>query len=777
MGQFGIGQSVHRKEDDRFITGKGQYQDDINLANQAFAVFHRSPHANARILSIDVGAAKSMPGVLAIYTGADIEKAGLPPIACILPLKNRDGSGYNVPPRPLLATHQVRHVGDGIAMVVAETLAQARDASDAILVDYETLDAVIDPVFAATDSAPKVYDGLSNVALDWVLGNEKATDEAFAKAAKVVSIDLNINRIVVASIEARGVLAEYDATEDRYTVYVGTQGVFAAKRMIAHHMGVSPDKVRVITGDVGGSFGMKGFDFPENSLVPFAARQLGRPVKWTSDRQEAFLSDTQGREAKAHAELALDANNHFTGIRVLSHANVGAYLSVYSLFIPTVAGFRLTTGAYRIPAAFVNVKCTLTNTVWIDAFRGAGRPECAYILERLVDKAGVETGLGPIEIRRRNFVTPADMPYDNGMMAVYDSGDFDATFNAALAQADWAGTAARRAEANKRGKLYGAGLSYYMEVTAAGPQEGADIKFKPDGRVHMGIGAGPSGQGHETAFAQILEDRLGVPFDKIDFVWGDSDQLTMGSGTGGAKTLMLAGTALFDVAEKIIDKGKKLAGHVLEAAVEDIEFADGTFTIAGTDRRINIMDLAAKARTLSDLPDDVPASLDDIGKSTSSASTYPNGSHIAEVEVDPETGTVKITRYSVIDDFGMVVNPMIVKGQAHGGIAQSIGQALMEDGVFDPETGQLLSGSFSDYAMPHADHFPRFIQDFNNVPCKGNVMGVKGAGEAGSVGCLPTIMNAVQDALRQAGVAHFDMPATPLRVWQALEAAKRKGAA
>ena len=773
MGQFGIGQSVRRKEDTRFITGKGSYQDHVNLDGQAYAVFHRSPHAHARIRSIDLGAARSMPGVLAIYNGADVVAANIPPIVCAVPLKNRDGSDFFNPGRPHLATDRVRHVGDGVAMVVAETLAQARDASDAIEVEYEILGAVVDPIAAAGSTAPRLYENAaSNVALDWGFGDEAATNEAFAKAARIVSMDLNINRIVVASIEPRGVLAEFDPATERFTVYLGTQGVFAAKRNIAHHLGVKSDRVRVITGDVGGSFGMKGFDFPENTLVPWAAKQLGRPVKWASDRQEAFLTDTQGREARISAELALDKDNRFIGVRAHSHANVGAYLSFFSLFIPTLAGFRLMTGAYRIPAAYVTVKAVLTNTVWIDAYRGAGRPETSYILERLVDKAGRETGLGPVEIRRLNFIPPSAMPYATPMMVTYDSGDFSSTLGVALARADWAGAEARKAQAKARGKLYGRGLSYYLEVTANGPQEAADIKFTDDGRVTMSIGAGPSGQGHETAFAQILEDRLGLPFDKIDFKWGDSDGLTMGSGTGGAKTLMLAGTALFDVAEKIIAKGKLLAGHVLEASASDIAFNDGVFSIVGTDRRIDIMDLAAKARSLGDLPDDVPASLDDIGKSTTSANTFPNGAHIVEVEIDPDTGSTQVKKYTVIDDFGLVLNPMIVKGQAHGGIAQGIGQALLEDAAYDPDSGQILAGSFSDYAMPHADNMPRFDLDFNNTPCTTNVMGIKGAGEAGSVGALAAVMNAVGDALLPAGVAHMDMPATPRRVWEALAAAR-----
>ncbi|HLJ63759.1 MAG TPA: molybdopterin cofactor-binding domain-containing protein, partial [Stellaceae bacterium] len=491
-----------------------------------------------------------------------------------------------------------------------------------------------------------------------------------------------------------------------YTVHAGTQGVMAQRTNIARALGVAEDKVRVITSDVGGAFGMKGFDFPENSLLPMAARLLGRPVKWTSERQEAFLSDTQGREQKIHAELALDENARFLGIRADTHANLGAYLSYFSVLIATIAGFRLATGAYRIPAAYVRVLGVFTNTVWVDAYRGAGRPEVSYMLERLVDEAARQTGLTRDEIRRRNFVPRDAMPYQTPMLVAYDSGDYAATMAVALARADWRGSAARKEEAKRRGKLRGIGMSYYLEVTANMPQEAADVRFLPSGRVSFAVGAGPSGQGHETAFAQILADRLGLPFDRIDFLAGDSDLLRQGAGTGGAKTLMLSGTAIVDAADKIIAKGMRLAGHFLEAAEADIVFKDGVFTIEGTDRGLNILDLARKIRDSSKLPDGFPDRLDEVGKSTATKNTFPNGCHVCELEIDPETGATAICRYTVVDDFGHVVNPMIVEGQVHGGVVQGIGQALMEHAVFDPESGQLLSGSFMDYAMPRAGDVP-----------------------------------------------------------------------
>jgi aerobic carbon-monoxide dehydrogenase large subunit len=774
MGQFGIGQAVRRKEDVRFVTGRGQFTDDISRPGEAHAYFLRSPHAHARILGIDAAAARRAPGVLAVYTHADVAAAGLGVIRFALPLKNRDGSACANPGRPLLATYRVRHVGDPVAMVVAESLAAAKDAAELIAVEYQELPAVVDPVAAARPGAPALFDAVpNNVALDWGLGNEAAANEAFAKAARVVSLDLAINRIVVNALEPRSVVGDFDPASGRYTVRLGTQGAFGARAILARMLAVGEDKVHVVTPDVGGSFGMKGFNYPEHTLVPWAARQLGRPVKWTSDRQESFFSDTQGREQRVHGALALDAGGRFLAIKVETHANVGAYLSHFSLMIPTIAGFRLLTGAYRIPAAYVNVKTVVTNTVWVDAYRGAGRPETAYILERLVDRAARELGIPADEIRRRNFIPASAMPYASPMGVTYDSGDFARVLERALSEADWAGFPARRAEALRRGRRRGIGLAYYMEVTANAPKEKADIRFTEDGRVFMGVGAGPSGQGHETALAQILEDRLGIPFDKIDFVCGDTDALSQGSGTGGAKTLMLAGTALFDAAEKIIAKGKKLAGHVLEAAEADIEFADGVFRIAGTDRAIRILDLAARVRRATDLPEGVPNTLDDSGLSTSDKNTFPNGAHICEVEVDPETGAVAVCRYRVLDDFGRVVNPLIVAGQIHGGVVQGLGQALMEEGVFDAESGQLLAGSWMDYAMPRAGDMPEIAVAFENVLCTTNALGIKGAGEAGSVGSLAAVMNALEDALASLGVRQLDMPATPRRVWEAIERARR----
>jgi carbon-monoxide dehydrogenase large subunit len=774
MGQFGIGQAVRRKEDVRFITGAGRYVDDQRAPRQAYAAFLRSPHAHATIRAIDIAEAKRAADVLAVYTGADVQAAGLGTIKCVAPLKNRDGTNFFNPGRPLLALGKVRHVGDPVALVIADSLAAAKDAVELIEVDYTPLPAVIDPAEAVKPGAPVLWEEApGNVALDWALGDRNKCDEAFAKAAKIVTIDLAINRVMVAPIEPRGILAEYDPATERYTLHIGTQGAFGMRGTVAQHLGIKDDQLRVITGDVGGSFGMKTFDYPENTLLPWAAKLLGRPIKWLSDRQEAFVTDTQGREQKVRAELALDKDGHFLAVRAETLANVGAYLSHFSVFVATMAGFRLLTGAYRIPAAHIHVQTVMTNTVWVDAYRGAGRPECSYIIERLVDAAAQETGLGRDEIRRRNLVRPSDMPWATPLLATYDSGDFPANLELALKESDFAGFEARRKAARARGKLLGLGISYYMEVTAAQPQEKADIKFLPTGRVRMGIGTGPSGQGHATAFAQILADRLGIDLDAIDFVTGDTDALSQGGGTGGAKSLLLAGTAVVDAAEKIIARGKRIAGHFLEASESDIEFRDGKFAIAGTDRSIDIWELAAKTRTASKLPEGVPSSLDDAGLSTGNKNTFPNGTHLCEIAIDEETGTADILRYTVVDDFGVLVNPMIVEGQIHGGIVQGAGQILIEDARYDA-SGQLLSGSFMDYAMPRAGDFPNFGVRFHNVPCATNVLGIKGAGEAGTVGALGATMNAVIDALAPLGITALDMPATPQRLWAAIQNAKRR---
>ncbi len=773
MAQLGMSQPVRRKEDIRFITGTGRYTDDIRPGGVAYAAFVRSPHPHARIGGIETAAARRAPGVLGVYTADDVAKAGLGTISFGLAafFPNKDGSPAFNPGRPLLATGRAKQLGDAVAMVVAETIAQAKDAVELIEVDYQPLPAVFEPAEAVKPGAPALWEEKpDNIALDWEAGNRAGVEAAFARAAKIVAFDLPVHRIALATMEPRAVVAEYDQASGRYTVHLGTQGVHEMRDITAKALGVAPERVRVITPDVGGSFGLKGLHFQEHTLVAWAAKELGRPVKWTAERQEAFLSDTMGREMQVHAELALDAGARFLALRMTAFANLGAYCSQYSL-LPTVSGYGLMTGPYAIPAAHAKVRAVFTNTIWVDAYRGAGRPEICYVLERLVDLAAREMKLSPVEIRRRNLVPAAAIPYKTAMRAEYDSGDFPGLYEKALRRAGFDEFPARRDRARRRGRLRGLGVAYHLGGSATFPTEQADIRFLPDGRVFMGVGTGPSGQSHETAFAQILVERLGIPFDKIDFVYGDSDLLSHGAGTAGAKSLTMAGTALLDAAGKIEKKGRLLAAHFLEVAEADIEFRDGSFTIVGTDRGIDIMTLAARTRTANNLPAELPRSLDDIGRTTTNASTYPNGCHVCELEIDEETGAIELNAYLAFDDFGNMVNPLIVAGQVHGGVVQGVGQALIEQIQFDA-TGQLLTGSFMDYAMPRADDVSFIDSDYSPVPCTTNSLGVKGASEAGTTGSMGAAMNAVLDALAPLGVRHLDMPATPMRVWQAIQQAK-----
>jgi carbon-monoxide dehydrogenase large subunit len=775
MGQFGMGQAVRRKEDERFLRGTGSYVDDINLPGQAYASFLRSPHAHAEIRRIDTRAARAMPGVLAVRTAAEVKAAGLPPIRCAAPLKNRDGRPLFNPGRPVLADMRVRHVGDPVAMVVAKSVAQARDAAEAIEVDYEPLPAVVDLARAVEPGAPLVWpEATGNIALDFGMGNEEATNAAFAKAARVVRAEMPISRVVIASIEPRGLVASHDRESDRYTVHTCSQGVIGMRAMLAANLGVPQDKVRVLLPDVGGSFGMKGMNFPECTLVPWMARELGQPVKWVSDRSEAFVTDTQGREQQVIAEMALDAEGRFLAVRGDILANMGGYLSNFSVFIPSLAGTRIFSGLYRIPAVFVRIRSVYTNTVWVDAYRGAGRPETSFTIESLVDAVARETGVSREDIRRKNLIPAEAMPYTlpTAPGTVYDSGDFPGVMDKGLAHADRTGFDVRRAASMKNGLLRGLGLSTYMEITANVPAERAEVTFTAEDRIRFACGSGPTGQGHETAFAQVLADKLGVEFDAIDMVFRDSDALKQGSGTGGAKSLMLAGTAIVQASEKIIARGREAAGHFLEVAASEVEFRDGRFTIVGTDRSIAIMDLAKRLRLAKQLPAGVPATLDDFGLSTSDKQTFPNGCHVCEVEIDPDTGTISIDRYHVLDDFGFVMNPLILGGQIHGGIVQGAAQILFEHAAFDTDSGQLQTGTFMDYALPRASDMPEFSLETANQPCKTNVLGVKGAGEAGTVGSMGAVASAISDAMQSAGAKFPGMPATAERIWKALREAR-----
>ena len=764
MANFGTAQPIRRVEDQRLLTGQGRYTDDINLPGQAYAIVLRSPHAHARILSLDTQAAQALPGVLGVFTAADLAADGVGPLPCVIPLKNRDGSDRANPARTALAQDVVRHVGDGVAFIVAETLAQARDAAEQVEIDYEPLPAVAEVRAAIAAGAPGIHaEAAGNLCFDWAAGEAAKADAGFAKAAHVARIELVNNRIIVSSMEARGALADFDPASGRFTLHTSTQGSHMLRGLLAEAVFRLPEKMfRIVPPDVGGGFGMKLFLYPEHVLTAFAARRLGRPVKWTADRTDAFLSDTQGRDNFSRAEMALDKDGRILALRVSTLANLGAHLSTFAPFIPTIAGTRVLSGLYAMPAIHVEVKGVFTNTVPVDAYRGAGRPEANYLVERLMDKAAREIGLTPDEIRRRNFIQPSALPFTTVMGLTYDSGAFEENMTRAMATADWTGLAARDAAARRAGRRRGIGMACYLEATAGMTEERAEIRFEADGMVSVLVGTQSTGQGHETAYTQVVSDHLGVPHDRIRIIQGDSDAILSGGGTGGARSLYSEGGAITNASDLIIAKGKVMAGHVLEAAAADIEFAAGRFRIAGTDRDIGILELAAFARDPAKRPPELGESLDAAAKYTVSVGTFPNGCHIAEVEVDEATGQVILAAYTVVDDMGRVINPMIVEGQAHGGVAQGVGQALLEHTVYGAD-GQLVSGSFMDYCLPRADDLPMIRFALNEVPCTTNPLGVKGAGEAGAVGSPPAVINALVDALKDLGIDHIDMPATPER--------------
>lgn len=768
MSKFGQSQPVRRVEDQRFITGKGRYTDDINLPGQAYGVMLRSPHAHARILKIDTAAAQAAPGVLAVYTHADLKAANVGDLPCTIPLKNRDGSMRADPPRPALADGMVRHVGDPVAFVVAETAVQARDAAEMIEVDYDALPAAADMATAMEPGQPQIWpQAPNNRAFDWEIGDKAKIDALFASAAKTVKLTLENNRIVVASMEARVALAAFDKESGRFTLYTPTQGVWVQKKLLAKILGLPEDKFHVVTGDVGGGFGMKIFIYPEQVMTLFASRALGRPVKWTSDRGEAFLTDTHGRANLTHAEMALDKDHNFLALRIHNIADMGAYLSTYAPMIPTMAGTKVLSSVYRFQGVYSRVEGVFTNTVPVDAYRGAGRPESNYIMERLIDVAARELGIDRAELRRKNYIPPTAFPWTSAMGLTYDSGEFENTSNTALKAIDWAGFESRRAEAKKRGKRRGIGMAYYLEATGGAPTERAEIRFAEDGFVEVYVGTQSTGQGHETAYTQIVAEQLGVDFDRIRILQGDSDAIPTGGGTGGARSLYSEGGAILKAKDGVVEKGKVVAADMLETAASDIEFAAGRFRVAGTDRDVGIVEVAREARKRSNAKAGEAAGLDTAADWQVQAITFPNGCHVCEVEIDEATGVADVVRYVVADDMGKVINPTIVKGQIHGGVVQGVGQALYENVVYDAD-GQLLTGSFTDYCLPRADNFPDIEVILCEVPCKTNPLGVKGAGEAGAVGSAPATINAIVDALADLGIKHVDMPATPQKLWQIL---------
>ncbi|MBP0462769.1 xanthine dehydrogenase family protein molybdopterin-binding subunit [Roseomonas sp. PWR1] len=764
--KFGVGQPVPRQEDPILLQGQGRYTDDIAVAGQVWCVMVRSPYAHGVIRGIGTDAASAMPGVLGVYTAADMAEYG--PMRSVLPLKNKDGSPLINIERGPLAADRVRFVGDPVAFVVAETKAQAKDAAEAVEMDIDMLPAVTEASAAAAPGAPQLYDHVpGNVVLDFRYGDAAKVEDAFARASHVTTLSIRNNRIVVCAMEPRSAIGEWDAAEGRYILRVGSQGVFGLRNQMANDiLKVPVEKVRILTGNVGGSFGMKASAYPEYTCILHAAKMLGRPVKWTDERTGAFLSDCHGRDHETTASLALDAEGRFLAVKLVSYGNMGAYLSTVGNLMGTGNFSKNIQSNYATPLLLVETKNVVTNTTPVSAYRGAGRPEGNYFMERLIETAARETGRDPIALRKLNHIRPEQFPFSAPSGSVYDSGDFSALLDKALEAADWNGFEARKAESAARGMLRGRGLGNFLECTAPPMKEQGELVFEADGTVTIVTGTLDYGQGHWTPFAQVLHQKLGVPFEKIRLVQGDSDRLVAGGGTGGSKSLMASGAAILQAADIVIEKGRKAAGYVLEAAAEDIEFANGRFAIAGTDRAIGIMDLAARLHAMGPLPQDVPNTLDSRTVYDQAPMAFPNGCHVCEVEIDPDTGHVRIDRYVSVNDFGVIVNPLLVEGQAHGGIVQGIGQALIEHVAYS-EDGQLLTGSYMDYGLPRADDLPSFGFESAPSPCLTNPIGAKGCGEAGCAGSLPAVMNAISDAL---GGRHIDMPATPERVWAAIHA-------
>jgi len=763
MAKFALGQAVSRAEDLALVRGAGRYADDVRLANEAYAFVLRSPHAHAALRRLDAAAARRAPGVLAVLTGADARADGLGDIPCMIPVTNADGSPRGETPRPLLAIDRVRHVGDPVALVVADSAQRAKDAAELIEADYEPLPAVADTYAATKPGAPQVWaDVKSNVCFDIAFGDRAAADAAFARAKHVTRLELVNNRVVANPLEPRAAVADYDPATDRSTLYTPTQGPHLIRGQLAGQiLKLDQRRLRVVSGNVGGGFGMKIFLHPEQPLVVWASRKLKRPVRWTGERSEAFLSDVQGRDNYSIAELALDGDAKFLALRAITYANMGAYLSNFGPFIPQLA-FVVLSSVYRIPAIALNVKGVLTNTVPVDAYRGAGRPEGIYLVERIVDLAARELGLGPDEIRRRNFIDT--FPYQTPVESEYDSGDFAGAMALAMERADWAGFPARRAAAAQRGRLRGIGLGMYIERCGGGNGDTVTLRVRGDGKITLISGMQDNGQGHVTGFKQVLSARLGIDADAIEVVQGDTDVVPDGL-TGGSRFLAIGGVAATAAADEAVAKGRETAASLLEAAAADVEYRDGQYWIAGTDRGVSLFEVAAKARGLEATHTRNPEKY-----------TYPNGCHIVEVEIDPETGETRIERYTIADDFGRAINPLLLEGQVHGGTVQGVGQALLEHGYYDPETAQLLTGSFMDYALPRADDVPSFDCGFNHSLCTTNPLGVKGAGESGAVGAPAAVISAVVDALyASTGLKHLDMPATREKVWRAIRQAAGGG--
>ena len=774
MEKFGIGQPVRRFEDTRFITGAGTYTDDINLDGQSYGVVVRSPHAHARIVSIDTTDAAAAPGVLAVLTIDDYKADGIGNLSVLAQIEAQ--VGVFKPPRPALADGKVRHVGDQVAFVVAETRAQAIDAAELVFVDYEDIEPVIDLTRALDQETPKVWDDFeSNLAFHFEKGDREATDAVFKSADRVVGVDLVNNRVVQAAIEPRVAIGDYAPDDEQFTLTLSGQSIFGQRADLASNVfQVPPDKIRIVVPDVGGGFGAKNFLYPESVLVLWAARRLGRPVKWVSDRSEAFLTDVHGRDQVTRAELALDAEGRFTGLRVSSKANMGGYLSAMSPLIPTNASWVVMGGAYAIPSIFFEVDGVFTNTVPVDAYRGAGRPEASYIIERLVDIAAAELGVEANALRRKNFISA--FPFKTAFGLTVDTGIFEQNLDRALGMVGADRFEERRKDALARGKLRGLGVSSYLEITLGPPAEATEIRFDDDGGVTLTVGTHSNGQGHQTLYSQMANECLGIPPDKVRFVQADTALVASGGGHGGSRTTGMGGNSMLKTAEVVRDKAKVLAAHFLDAGDSDVIFADGLFTVAGTNRSMTILEIAEAARNAEDLPGDIDATLTSRESYEREGFNFPNGCHVAEVEIDPETGVTRLIGYAIVDDFGTVMNPLLAAGQAMGGTAQGIGQALLEHTVFDAESGQLLSGSFMDYTIPRADDLPDLNIELNqDAPTKTNPLGAKGAGEAGCTGAPSAIVNAAMDALKGYGITHLDMPLTAEKLWRAIKDAEAAG--
>jgi carbon-monoxide dehydrogenase large subunit len=784
LSATGIGASVRRKEDRRFLTGSGNYLDDIAIAGQTYACFVRSPHAHAGF-TIDVSAARAADGVVNVFTGADLAAAGLGTLICGWAVTGKDGEPHRSPPHPILATDTVRHVGDPLAVVIAETYAQARDAAEQVVVDYDVRPAAVDLAGALRDGAPEVHpEAPGNLCYDWEIGDKAATDAAIAGAHHVSRLDLVNNRLIPNAIEPRAALAQYNSGTEEITLYTTSQNPHVHRLVMSAFIQIAPEhKLHVIAPDVGGGFGSKIFIYSEECVCAWAAREVRRPVKWTAERSESFMSDAHGRDHLTTVELGMDADGKFLGLRVSTLANMGAYLSTFASSVPSYLYGTLMQGQYTTSAVHCEVKAVFTHTTPVDAYRGAGRPEATYVVERIVEQAARDMGLDPAEIRRRNFIPPDAFPYQTQVALTYDSGNYAGSLDQAMALIDYDGFAARKAAAKARGKLRGIGFSAYIEACGIAPSqvvgslgagvglwESAIVRFNPTGQVLIYTGSHAHGQGHETTFAQVVSDKMGIPIENIEVVHGDTAKVPFGMGTYGSRSLAVGGSAIVKACDKLIEKGRKIAAHTLEAAVDDIEYDAGNFTVSGTDKSMDMASVAFSAYVPHNYPlEELEPGFEENAFYDPANFTYPAGTHICEVEIDPDTGVTEIVSWAAADDFGNIVNPMIVEGQVHGGVAQGVGQGLLEGCVHDPETGQLITGSYMDYCMPRADNLPSIQVATQETPCPHNPLGVKGCGEAGAIAAPAALMNAITDAV---GDSTLTMPATHEKVWRAIRAAR-----